>query len=266
MQAVATNSNRPGGSARTWVLRSVVWFVTAYTIITIIHEAAHAVTAVALGIPSTLFNFWVNHDFSHASAGERAAVGIAGPTVSLFVGVVCWFIYRRVRNSAAGLPLLYLAAIGVANFFGNLMSASFVGDFSAAAVVLGLSQTARYAASVTGAVALVAILFATGRELRQWTPEVGRIAVVLGAVTAPALVGTAIIIVVNQPTPMGSSFMTARLGEASFWLFAAFGALFRGQHQRADDACLGIGWLDASAATAAILAVRIMAHGIPLRP
>ncbi len=193
-------------------------------------------------------------------------MGIAGPTVSLLVGVVCWFIYRRVKNSAIGLPLLYLTAFGVTNFFGNLMSASFVGDFSSAAIVLGLSPTARYAASFTGAVALAAVLFATGRELRQWTPQVGRIAVLLGGIVAPTLIGTAGVIVLNQPTPMGPAFVTARVGEASFWIFAALGALVGREYQRVGGGCLRIRWTDVVAAIVATLAVRTMAHGILLTP
>ena len=134
----AISSN--GRIMRTWLLRPVIWFPTAYTIMIIVHEGAHAVTAVALGFPSTLFNFWVNHQFTGVTLGERAIVGAAGPTVSLILGTVCWAIYRRVKHSTAGLPVLFLAAHGVSNFFGNLMSAAFVGDFSNAAIVLGLSS------------------------------------------------------------------------------------------------------------------------------
>ena len=50
----------------------MVWFATVYMIFIILHEAAHAVTAVAIGFPSKLFNFCVNHD----SAGATTARGI----------------------------------------------------------------------------------------------------------------------------------------------------------------------------------------------
>ena len=87
------------------------------------------------------------------------------------------------------------------------MSAAFVGDFSNAAIVLGLSSALRYAASALGMVGVVGVLFAAGRELRQWSPSnVGRFRSVLGLTVAPMLVGTIFIIVVNQPTPMGAAF------------------------------------------------------------
>src|SRR5438094_843540 len=129
-----TNSEFSRATTSMWLLRPVVWFPTAYTIVIILHEASHAIAAVALGFPSTLFNFWVDHNFAGATAAQRAVVGAAGPTVSLMFGFACWLVYRKVKNSRAGLPFLYLAASGVTNFFGNLMSAAFVGDFSNAAV------------------------------------------------------------------------------------------------------------------------------------
>jgi hypothetical protein len=110
------------------------------------------------------------------------------------------------------------------------------------------------------------ILFATGRELRQRTPEFRRIAALLGGIVVPTLVGTAIVIVLNQPTPMGSSFVTARAAEASFWLFAALGAVIGRPHQTVDTASLDLRWTDVVAAAGAALAVRTMAHGILLMP
>ena len=111
-----------------WFLRVVLWFPTAYTIVIIAHEGAHALSAVALGFPSTLFNFWVDNEFTGATVTQRAIVFAAGPVASLALGVVAAIGYRVVRRPAAGVPLLLLAANGVSNFFGNLMSAAFIGD------------------------------------------------------------------------------------------------------------------------------------------
>jgi hypothetical protein len=248
------------------MLRPVLWFATAYTLIIIVHETAHALTAVALGAPSTLFNFWVNHDFSRATPIGRAASGAGGPTFSLLAGVGCGFVYRRVGDSRWALPFLYLAAFGVTNFFGNLMSAAFFGDFSNAAVLLGLSPSIRAAASIAGAVVVAVVLFLTGRELARLAPRHGgRFTAVLGLVVVPALIGTAVVIVINQPTPMGCSFVTARAGEGAFWLFAAIGMYTKRPGAPADGGRWNVRSMDMAIAIVAIVAVRIMATGIPLR-
>jgi len=163
-------------------------------------------------------------------------------------------------------PLLYLAAFGVMGFFGNLMSAAFVGDFSAAAVRLNLPPMVRYAASATGAVAMAAVMFATGRELRRRMPGSGRMTAVLGGIVVPAVVGTAIIIVINQPTLFGPAFATARAAEASFWLFAVFGAVIGRPDQTVESVRLALRWIDVVAAAAAVLVVRAAAQGILLTP
>ena len=151
MVTVVSGAASMGSKTSTWELRPILWFASAYTVSIILHERAHAVAAYALGFPSMLFNFWVNPDLTRATMNERAAVGIAGPAFSLCFGTLCWLTYRRVRESAAAMPLAYLSAFGLSIFFGNLMSASFVGDFSDAAMVLDLPRTARHLASFAGA-------------------------------------------------------------------------------------------------------------------
>jgi hypothetical protein len=204
-----------------------VWFPTAYTIVIIAHEGAHALSAVALGFPSTLFNFWVDHQFTGATVLQRAIVGAAGPVASLVLGVVAAIAYRVVRRPAAGVPLLLLAAHGVSNFFGNLMSAAFVGDFSNAARALGVPMPMRYGIALLGVTGVGVTLFMAGRELRRWTsPGTGRLIAVTGTTIVPMVLGTLFVIVINEPTPMGASFASARLSEGAFWIVAAIGAFF----------------------------------------
>jgi hypothetical protein len=246
-----------------WIFRPVVWFATAYTTIIILHESAHALAAYALGLHPTLFQFWVSFDHSRATEGERALVGVAGPTISLMIGLASWLAYRRAKNSQAGLPLCYLAAAGVSNFFGNLMSAAFVGDFSNAAVLLNLSPAARYTASFIGAASVSAILFWTGSEIRQWTPKrVGRLTAGVGAVVLPAIAGTAIVVLINQPVSIPISFGAARAAESAFWLFALIAVLFTRKRTAADETRLGLHWGDGVVALVVFLIVRILVRGV----
>lgn len=245
----------------TWFVRPLIWLPVAYTIVIIVHEAAHAVTAVALGFPSTLFNFWVNYQFTGANLGARALVGVAGPVSGLVLGIICWTIYRR---WTATLPGLFLAAHGVSNFFGNLMSAAFVGDFSSAAAVLGLPAPVRYAASVIGLLGVIVVLFAAGRELRKWSPSSNRFVSALGMTIAPMVIGTIFIIIVNQPTPMGAAFIPARLVEGALWIFSVAGTMTAPQRNADAHVSGGPQWFDVLALVVAIVVVRVMARGIEM--
>jgi hypothetical protein len=227
MAITARTTSAPAAASATWFLRIVVWFPTAYTIVIIAHEGAHALTAVALGFPSTLFNFWVDHQFTGATVVQRAIVGAAGPVASLILGVVVAIAYRVVRRPAAGVPLLLLAAHGVSNFFGNLMSAAFVGDFSNAARALGVPMPLRYGIALLGVIGVGVTLFMAERELRRWTsPGTGRLTAAAGTTIVPMVLGTLFVIVINEPTPMGASFAIARWSEGAFWIVAAIGAFF----------------------------------------
>src|SRR5262245_51434658 len=162
------------------------------------------------------------------------------------------------------MPLLFLAASGVSNFFGNMMSTAFVGDFSNAARWLDLPMAVRYSLSATGAVVAASVLFMTGRQLARWSsPQASRAAAVLEAVVLPVLVGTAIIIVINQPNPI-PGFAAARAGEGAFWIFAAAGTLTAVRSTVTDHGSLQLHWRDGAVAMLVLAVVRIMAFGIPL--
>jgi hypothetical protein len=254
--------NPPG-----WIVRSIVWFAAAAMVTTILHEFSHACAAYALGVRSTLFNYFVDLDLTQAQAAtaERALIRVAGPLFCLAFGMVAWLALRRVRGSAAELPLLYLSVFGLGTFFGNLMSTSFVGDFSAAAMVLRLPMTVRYAISLTGAVSVAAVHFWAGRELARWVPAtVGRVVGMLGIIALPVVVGTAVVILVNLPMPSAS--VAARVAEASFWIFAAIGALVMRRRSHSDRERLRLRWIDCAVTLFAVLAVRLMVRGIPFAP
>jgi hypothetical protein len=250
-----------------WIARPAVWFATGSILITILHELAHVSAAFALGVRSTLFNYSGIVHFTPAQAASNLPViiRIAGPLFCLAVGLACWLAFRRSRDSAAGLPLLYLSVFGIGTFFGNLMSTSLVGDFSSAAAALGLPTTIRIVISVAGAICLAAVQFWAGRELVRWVPAgVGRVAGTLGIVAVPVVLGTAAVILVNLP--MANTTVSARMGEAGFWLFAALGALVARRDLRKVQGRLAPRWSDGVVALLAVLLVRLMVRGIPFNP
>jgi hypothetical protein len=250
-----------------WILRPALWFASASMVTTILHESTHACVAYALGIRATLFNYAVDLDLRSARATipERALIGVAGPLFCMTLGTVAWFGFRRARGSAAELPLLYLSLFGIGTFFGNLMSTSFVGDFAAAALMLNLPMAVRYTVSLIGGLLLAAVHFRAGREIARWVPaRIDKMPGALGITVLPAVIGTAVVILVNLP--MSPSSMAARAAEASFWLFAVIGAVTVRRPSDQDGHVLRLRWADGVVMLLAVLAVRLMVRGISFVP
>jgi len=265
MAITASTTSVAASASMIWFLRVVLWFPTAYTIVIIAHEGAHAVSAVALGFPSTLFNFWVDHEFTGATVMQRAIVFAAGPVASLALGVVAAIGYRVVRRPAAGVPLLLLAANGVSNFFGNLMSAAFIGDFSNAAQAMGLPVPLRYGIALLGVIGVCVTVFMAGRELRRWTsPGTGRLIAAAGTTIAPMVLGTLFVILINQPTPMGASFASGRWSEGTFWIVGAIGAFFATARTTHEPNPTKVLFIDVLMLVVTTGVVRLMSTGIAI--
>lgn len=250
------------------MLRRCLWFASAYTLVIIVHETAHALTGRALGFETRLYQFWVNVESAAGSTtAARSAYGVAGPAASLLLGLAAWLAYRnrRTRASAAAMPLVNLAAFGIGNFCGNLMSTAFIGDFSNVSNWLGLPQSARVTVSILGAIALITVMVVVGRELRRWIPAAAtRVQAVTTAVVLPVSIGTALIILVNQPVPI-PGFAMARIGESAFWLFAAAGTFMAAHPSVEERADLHLRWLDGAIAALVVALVRVMSLGIAFR-
>jgi len=103
---------------------------------------------------------------------------------------------------------------------------------------------------------------AIGRELREWAPEgVGALKAAAAVVVLPAIVGMAVILLAYQP--MATNAMEARAAEGVFWIFAALGALV-GSARPARTDVLDVRRVDWLFALVAVLALRVLALGIPL--
>jgi hypothetical protein len=244
--------------SRAWVLRPTVLFATAYLVNGVLHEVAHAMTAVFLNVPETLHRFRVDIDTSLASASQQALIAAGGPVFSGLFGVACAFAYRRSRGRPWQLLLLYLAALGLGMLFGNMMSASFVGDFGRMAAVLQLPGPARWIISLSGAAGLVAILVIAGMELRQWIPPaMARVKGVAIFVAIPPIAGMLLVALAYQPT--SADFVSARMGESLVWVAAVVAASVANSGAARGDHRLDWHWLDLIGLMVAAAAVRAMA-------
>ena len=244
-----------------WGLRPIVLFAAVYMVIGIVHEFSHAITAYSLGIPFMLLHLHVNLSRTIGTLDQRAIIGVAGPLMTLFIGLICWIAYRRVRYSRFALPLLYAAWFGVATFFGNTISTAFVGDFSRLAMTLQWSMPVRYIVSLIGALLLCGWSFLAGKELRGWAPvSVGAAKATIGMIVIPAVVGTAVLLLIFLPMP--STYAYGRLAESLFWIPAGIGALMKQKDDMTASRKFQLNWWDVVLFLLATVVVRVMAHGI----
>lgn len=256
-----SGSHTAGGERAAWLLRPITLFATAYIVITTTHESAHALTAFVLDVPFTLYHFGVDVARDRATLMEQAEIGVAGPLCALIIGLISWLSYKRAGGSRSELMLLYLATFGTCTFFGNLMSAAFVGDFSRAALALQLPLSVRYAASLVGFLSVCGVQFIAGRELRKLSPVgTSKLRATITMVGLPVVTGTIIVTLVSLPMP--SALLVGRLAETSFWVFGAAGVLISKKTPSGDGRTLHLGWVDMAVLMAAVIAVRIMAGGI----
>src|SRR5215813_6674823 len=260
-QVVRVVSESHAREQTTWFFRPTILLVTAYIIISVIHESAHALTAFALDIPFTLFPYGVNLARDRGTLMERAAIAVVGPLCALLAGLICWFFYRRARGSPSELMLLYLAMFGVGTFFGNLMSAAsggdLVGDFSRAALALRLPMSARYAVSLAGFLLLCGLNFMAGWELRRLSPAgSNKLRAMIVMVVLPAVTGTSIVTLASLPMPPALAF--GRLAEALFWVCGAVGLLMSRRTPSGSSQTLQLSWADVAAFAVALIAVRFM--------
>ncbi|HSP67907.1 MAG TPA: hypothetical protein VLN48_09280 [Bryobacteraceae bacterium] len=245
-------------------LRTILLFFTAYGLNTIAHEFAHAVTAFSLGIPSTLFHYYVNTDFVTPDPWPRVWVAIAGPLFSLGFGLLCGLIYRRMRFQPSRLPWLYMSILGISIFLGNVFSTSFVGDFGTAAMVLNVTPNIRLVTSLLGLALAGGFLFTMGQELMTWAPaDASRAAAALQMIAWPVVLGTVLVILAFLPLP--PQFIAGWMATSLFWIFAAGGAMTAAKYATSGGD-LRTRPFEYVAAVAVLAAVRLLTAGVRLTP
>jgi len=204
-----------------WSLRPTLLFAAAYLLDGVLHEVAHALAALVLGVPAVLFQYRLDVRPEDAAPWQHAVISAAGPLASGAFAVLCAWGYRRAAGRPGQLMLLYLAALAAMMLFGNMMSE--VGDFARVEDALDLLPAVRIAMTIVGFAGLVAVLALAGRELRTWfVGDVSKASGVLLFVLFPAVAGTTLAAMVSQPMP--EAFTLARFSEGAIWIAAAVAA------------------------------------------
>lgn len=245
-------------------VRPTLLFAVAFALTITPHEAAHALVSYLLGFNSTLFQMWVDPDAASATSVQLATIAAAGPIFSLAVGMISWLLYQRAyKRRPPGLFFLMMALVGIYSFLGPVAGAALGGDFNIALRFMAVSKTTQYGMSAIGLVLLSVFMFFMGMELSWWAPpSFGRGKNVACTTVAPWLIGTALIILAYSPLPR--FLIGSTLSGSVPWIFAVVGAAFGFSKTRTAHSVPSLTRLDLIITIAALLMVRILAHGIRL--
>jgi hypothetical protein len=245
-------------------VRPTLLFVVAFALNITPHEAAHALVSYLLGFSSTLFQMWVDPDAASATRGQLATIAAAGPIFSLAVGMISWLLYKYVyKRRPSGLFLLMMALVGIYSFLGPVAGAAFGGDFNMGLKFMTVSGMIQYAMSAIGLILLSVFMFFMGIELSWWAPlSFGRAKNVACTTVAPWLIGSALVILIYLPLP--KFLIGSTISGSALWAFAVIGAAFGFSKTRTAHSVPSLTRLDLIITIAALLMVRILAHGIRL--
>jgi hypothetical protein len=182
--------------------------------------------------------------------------------------MICWLLYRKgYKWRPSGLFFLLMAMVGIYSFFGPVAGAAFGGDFNIALKFIAVSKTIQYGMSAIGLVLLSVFMFFMGMELSRWAPpsfgRVKNVACTTCTTVAPWLIGTVLVILAYSPLP--KFLIGSTISGSALWVFAVLGATFAfSKIPDAQHSVSSLTRLDLIVTIAALLMVRILAHGIRL--
>jgi len=222
-----------GGTAnlRRLFLRSLIAFVTAFLIGTIVHEGAHAVMARALGLHPVLHHNSVETP-SNSTGAAPLWVPAAGPLASLILGTACLvWVRRRSVHSVVTLTVLWVGIHGMIAFFGYLMMGPLFrnGDTGKVWAELGVPPALQWVIAIVGVAILVVVIRGTSDDFARHvirgssgSPR-GRVANAL--IAFPILAGAVVTTLLSLPAPTFLSLLYPMT--SGFVTFAAYGRFRR---------------------------------------
>jgi hypothetical protein len=171
---------------------------------TLLHEFGHAAASQALGGRPVMHHVYVVH--GALAPRRRAIVAASGPFTSLLQGLGFLLLLDASVSSVWGLVVLWLALLGLANFFGYLITTPFwdKGDFGKISQLLGWSRKRRYLLFGIGLLAMPGLTYIAAHQFsltaRHFSLSEGDI--YLHMVVLPWLFGCIASALMARPAPI----------------------------------------------------------------
>lgn len=261
-------------SYRTLFVHSLLAFTIAFLASTLIHEGAHAVTALALGRHPVLHHNYVAMAAEPPpSAAARLWVPASGPLASLVLGVGC-LLWVRSRQTATlvSLTTLWLALKAFIGFFGYLLMGPLFayGDTGRVYTALGLPGLVSWLLALGGLAALVAVVRGTTSDFERHAPpalpgrERSRRRLANAMIAWPLFSGVVVTTLLSLPVPTFASLLHPMT--SPFVVFVAYGRFRRNRDPLPDGAAYPPG-LSVPLITVTLVLVgisRMLVAGLPL--
>ncbi len=106
------------------ILNAAILYVIAFLLTTIFHELGHALAGAHFGSQPVLHHNYVDyHAINQLPAIKKVYIALAGPLVSLLQGILAGWLFLKIKKQTLSkLFLLWFSILGLANFFGYLMT------------------------------------------------------------------------------------------------------------------------------------------------
>lgn len=213
-------------------INSILAFVSAFILTTIIHESGHFISYYLFDAQPILYHNYVQTPDQHLSMHIIIISALAGPVISLIQGIIfAMIVARKPDNSAKDLVFLWLSLVGFINFFGYLMLTpiSTKGDTGKVAEILQLPYLYRIILAVLGVAVLVFIVIKIGRYFSNFIPneiELSKKGKYVNAlVLFPILAGSMVNVLLAFPIPVILSVIYP--ATSSYVILCSYGLILR---------------------------------------
>jgi hypothetical protein len=213
-------------------INSMLVFVSAFIITTIIHESGHFISYYLFGAHPYMYHNYVGVAELKLSITTKIVSAMAGPVISCIQGIIFGVIVLKKPDSTPkSLLFLWLSLLGFINFFGYLMLTplSTVGDTGKVAELLNLSYIYRILVAVIGIITLIYLVIKIGRNFVNFIPrETGlpeRRKYVNSLVLFPIIAGSAVNVLLAFPVPVILSVIYP--ATSSYAVMCAYGVILK---------------------------------------
>jgi hypothetical protein len=155
------------------VVNSLILYVIAFLLTTILHEIAHALAGLLFSSQPVLHHNYVEHlSWNDLSVQPQVYIALSGPLFSLIQGLVAGFVYfESTKKRPFDLFMLWFSILGMFNFLGYLMTGPLFheGDIGKALVLLNAPVWFQILIALVGAVLLLFIAYKLTRPFLNFS-------------------------------------------------------------------------------------------------